>query len=87
MYKTLAELEKGEVGEVVGFDSGHMPCRRLESMGVRQGKTVTRVSSQLMGGPITISVDGRQTAMGRGIASKVKVKLLERENSGRMSQN
>ncbi len=76
MCKNLAELGKGESGEVIGFDSGHMASRRFQSMGIRPGKIISRVSSQLMGGPVTVSVDGRQTAMGRGMAAKVKVKVL-----------
>ena len=75
MHKTLIELRKGEKAEVVALEGGQGLCRRLESLGIRPGKTVAKISSQLMGGPVIVSVDGRQTAMGRGMAASVKVKV------------
>lgn len=42
-------------------------------MGVRTGKWVTKVSSQFMRGLVTVKVEGRQLAMGHGIAAKVQV--------------
>lgn len=75
MEKTLIDLKKGEQGEIIGFDAGYGLQRRLESMGIRPGKIVSRVSAQALGGPITVSVDGRQCAMGRGMAAKVKIRI------------
>ena len=49
---------------------------RLESMGIRPGKVLTKVSSQPMAGPITVTVEGRQVAMGRGIARRVEVETV-----------
>jgi len=46
---------------------------RLEAMGIRPGKVVVKVSGLAMGGPVTVTVDGRQLAMGRGIAARVLV--------------
>ena len=51
--------------------------RKLEAMGVRPGKVVTKVSSQLMSGPVIVLVDGRQVAMGRGIAGRVLVEVAK----------
>jgi ferrous iron transport protein A len=48
---------------------------KLEAMGLRPGKVVTKVSSQFMAGPVTVAVDGRQVAMGRGIAARVMVEV------------
>lgn len=76
MEKALIDLARGEQGVVAGFDNGHMLSRRLESMGIRTGKTICRNSSQLMGGPVVVSVDGRQSALGRGLAAKVRVRVL-----------
>lgn len=73
MITTLIELKKGQAARVAGFEGGRMVRLRLENMGIREGKTVRRISSQIMGGPVIISIDGRQTAMGRSMASKVKV--------------
>jgi ferrous iron transport protein A len=73
--KDLTQLKEGETGTVVGIHGGHGLVCRLESMGIRAGKRVTKVSSQIMRGPITLRVDNSQVAMGFGMASKVMVEL------------
>ncbi len=75
MITTLIGLKKGQAARVAGVEDGKMLRQRLENMGIREGKTVSRISSQLMGGPIVISIDGRQTAMGRSMAAKIKVEI------------
>lgn len=77
MKKTLLDLKRGEKAVIAGFEGGRMLAARLESMGIRPGKTVSRVSAQFMGGPVVISLDGRQTAMGRNMAQRVKVESDE----------
>ncbi len=81
MDNNLLDLKKGEEAEVVAFDGGRMMARRLEGMGIRPGKRISRISSQFMGGPVVVSVDGRQTAIGRGMASQVRVRALEEDNT------
>lgn len=73
MRTTVDNLSAGQEGRVVALEGGRGMQARLESMGVRPGKTVRKVSSQLMSGPITIVMDGRQMAMGRGIARRIEV--------------
>lgn len=88
MQKKLTELTRDEKGEVVSFEGGQMLNKRLEGMGIRRGKIISRISSQIMRGPVIVSVDGRQTAVGRGIASKVLVKPVNGDHSaGRPEQN
>ncbi len=73
--KDLTQLKEGETGTVVGIHGGHGLTYRLESLGIRVGKKVTKVSSQLMQGPITLRVDNCQVAMGFGMARKIMVEL------------
>jgi len=70
----LAALPPGRMAVVVGFRGGRGMMRKLEAMGVRPGKIVRKVSSQFMAGPVTVLIEGRQVAMGRGIAARVRVK-------------
>ena len=49
--------------------------RKLEVLGIRPGKAITKISAQFLAGPVTVLVDGRQVAMGRGIASRVQVEM------------
>ncbi|MGB8656294.1 MAG: FeoA family protein [Candidatus Zixiibacteriota bacterium] len=73
--KDLTQLGEGETGVVVGIHGGHGLAHRLESLGIRVGKKVTKVSSQLMRGPVTLRVDNGQVAMGFGMARKIIVQL------------
>lgn len=73
MVMSLEELAPGQTGVVVGFDGGHGMAAKLDAMGLRSGKKVRKLSAQILAGPVTVLVDGRQVAMGRGIARKVLV--------------
>lgn len=72
----LTQLEEGESGVVVDIQGGYGLTRRLESLGIRVGKKVTKVSSQLMRGPVTVRMDNSEVAIGFGMARKI---LVEKE--------
>ena len=71
----LTQLREGQSGRVVIISGGHGLIRRLESLGVRVGKKVTKVSAQFMRGPVTVRIDGFQVALGFGMARKVLVEI------------
>jgi ferrous iron transport protein A len=73
--KDLTQLEEGETGVVVGIHGGYGLLHRLESLGIRVGKKVTKVSSQLMRGPVTVRIDNSEVAMGFGMARKIIVEM------------
>jgi len=73
--KDLTQLEEGETGVVVGIHGGYGLLHRLESLGIRVGKKVTKISSQLMRGPVTVKIDNSEVAMGFGMARKITVEL------------
>jgi ferrous iron transport protein A len=73
MTVSLEQLRVGQNGVVRSVAGGRGIVRKLEAMGLRPGKTVAKVSSQLMGGPVIVLLDGRQLAMGRGMAATVLV--------------
>jgi len=73
METSIDRLEAGQSGRVSDIEGGVGLIHKLESMGIRTGKWVTKVSSQFMQGPVTVKVGGRQLAMGHGIAAKVQV--------------
>lgn len=60
---------------VAEIHGGQGLIRRLESMGIRVGKRVTKVSSQFMHGPVTVRIDGFQVAVGFGMAKKILVRI------------
>ncbi len=76
MYRVdLTQLEVGESGTVVEIQGGFGLVRRLESLGIRVGKKLTKISSQFMRGPITVRIDNFQVALGFGMARKIIVRV------------
>ena len=71
----LTQLAEGESGVVVDIQGGCGLTYRLESLGIRVGKKVTKVSSQFMRGPVTVRIDNSEVAIGFGMARKVLVKI------------
>ncbi len=84
MPKSLIDLKKEEKGVIISFNGGKEMSKRLMDMGIRTGKTISRVSSQILRGPVILSIDGRQTAVGWGMASRV---MVEPARNGRGSGN
>ena len=70
---SLRHMAVGQKGIIVGILGGHGFRRRLEAMGVRPGKTITKVSGQAFRGPVTLKVDHTQIAIGFGMANKIVV--------------
>lgn len=71
----LSRMEAGQSGTVVEITDGHGLVRRLEALGIRTGKKVTKVSSMLFRGPVMVRVDSSQVAIGFGMASRVIVEV------------
>jgi ferrous iron transport protein A len=71
----LTMLKSGQSGKVVEIQGGMGLANRLSALGIRPGKRITKVSSMLIRGPITVQVGGTQLAMGFGMARKVIVEL------------
>ena len=72
---TLRQMQAGQSGTVVYIDGGHGLVSRLNALGIRPGKRITKFSSMLMRGPVTIQVDRAQVAIGFGMANKIIVEL------------
>ncbi len=71
----LTHLQSGQSGVVVGIGGGFGAGRRLENLGIRPGKKITRVGGGFLRGPVTVRVDHTQAGIGFGLASKVMVDL------------
>lgn len=73
---TLEELKKGEEGTIIDFMGGHTLKRKLDALGLRPGKKITKISNMMMNGPVTVKInDGSRVAIGRGMAAKIVVKV------------
>jgi len=72
---TLRQMRAGQSGTVAHIEGGHGLVNRLNALGIRPGKRITKISSMLMRGPITIQVGNAQVAIGFGMANKIIVEL------------
>ncbi len=72
---TLAEMEAGQTGTVIKILGGRGLTNRLEAIGVRPGKKITKISSMLFRGPVTLRTDHTQIAIGFGMAKKILVEI------------
>ncbi|UCG91302.1 MAG: ferrous iron transport protein A [candidate division WOR-3 bacterium] len=69
----LTQMKAGQRGSVVAIQGGHGMRARLESMGIRPGVMLTKLSTQFMRGPITVRVGTAHIAIGFGMARRVIV--------------
>ncbi len=74
---TLRQMQSGQSGKVVEIQGGHGLVNRLSALGVRPGKRITKVSSMLMRGPVTIQSGNTRLAIGFGMANRIIVELEE----------
>jgi ferrous iron transport protein A len=72
---TLAEMKTGQTGTVVGVLGGHGLIQRLDALGIRPGKKVTKINSTLFRGPVMLRVNSTQVAVGFGMARKIVVEV------------
>ncbi len=71
----LTQMESGQSGEVVEIQGGFGITRKLESMGIRVGKQIVKVSGLFLRGPVTVKVGNTQLSMGHGMAAKIIVEV------------
>ena len=73
---SLSSLKAGESGIVYDFKGGERLRKKLDSLGIRKGKNIKKVSDMVLRGPITIQIENSsRIAIGRGMAEKIMVKL------------
>ena len=71
----LTKMDAGESGVISEIHGGHDMVRRLQSMGVRPGKRMKKVSSHFWRGPQTVEIDKTQVAIGFGMATKIFIEV------------
>ncbi len=71
----LDQLQQGKRGLIVDILGGYKLKKKLDALGIRRGKEVTKISNMVMNGPVTIQINGTNNiAIGRGMAKKIIVK-------------
>jgi len=75
MIIDLTQMQPGEIGIVKEIQGGHGIVRKLQSMGLRPEKKITKVSSHFWRGPQTVEVGNIQIAVGFGMAKLILVEV------------
>ena len=70
-------MKTGQTGTVVEVLGGHGIIGRLDELGIRPGRKVTKLSSTLFRGPVMLRVNNTQVALGFGMAKKIIVEAHE----------
>jgi len=72
---SLVQMRSGQKGKIVEINGGYGLASKLEALGIRTGKEITKISEQLMRGPVLLQHNHTQAAIGFGMASKVFVEV------------
>ncbi len=75
VVKSLNDLNPQENGIVSEIKGGQELVDRLNAMGIRTGKKITKINSMLLHGPVTIQIDRTKVAIGFGMAAKIFVEV------------
>jgi len=77
MILDLTQLKSGQSGKIVQIEGGRGLVERLERMGIRVGKKITKTSAQFWQGPQTVKIDNSQVAIGFGMAKRIFIEVGE----------
>jgi len=72
---SLVRMRSGQKGKIVEINGGYGLARKLEALGIRTGKEITKISEQLLRGPVLLQHNNTQAAVGFGMASRVLVEV------------
>lgn len=71
----VALMRQGEKARIIDITGGNILYKRLESIGIRKGMELIKISSQLMKGPVTVRVNNTCVAIGYEMAKKIIVEV------------
>jgi len=74
---SLAQMRAGQTGRIIGIHGGGGMACKLDALGIRVGKQITKISAQWMRGPVLLQQDNTRAALGFGMASRIMVELCE----------
>ncbi|HEX7319279.1 MAG TPA: FeoA family protein [bacterium] len=77
----LTVMQPGQKGKVIEIQGGRGMAMKLEALEIRPGVEITKVSTQIMHGPVIVGVGKAQVAIGFGIARRIIVKPADNDRS------
>jgi len=79
METTLFNLESGKKATITRLEGGVEFRKKLTSLNIRVGKTIRKITTQPLHGPVVIEIDNTEAAIGINMAKKIVVVPLESE--------
>jgi len=73
--RSLVDLKEGQKGYIVTITGGKMAAKRLADLGLTPGVEITILRKSLFSGPVQVEFCGSKFLLGRGLASKIIVKI------------
>ena len=73
---SMAELKAGQKGILASIKGGVGMVRRLNALGIYEGRQITKISAQWMRGPIIVRVGSADIAIGYGMARRIMVTFI-----------
>ncbi len=74
----LTQVESNTKGIVAKILGGRRMMKKLETLGIRIGCELEKVSSHMMRGPVVVRVGNTRAAIGYGMAKKI---IIEQEKN------
>ena len=71
MEISLLQLQIGKKAKIKRLEGGYSFQRKLASLNIRVGKTIKKIATQPLGGPIVIEIDNTEITLGVGMATKI----------------
>jgi ferrous iron transport protein A len=69
----LARMEEGRTGVISDIIGGGKFRLKLESMGIRPGSKITKISNLFYRGPVVLHVGGTEVAIGHRMARRILI--------------
>jgi len=76
---SLVQMRPGQKGKIVEINGGYGLTQKLDTLGIGAGKEITKVSGQLMRGPVLLQHNNTQAAVGFGMASRIIVEVHRKD--------
>ncbi len=70
---SISDLKPGEKGVVAAINGGLELVRKLNAIGIYEGKELTKVSARSMHGPVVVRIGCTDLALGYGMAHRIMV--------------
>jgi ferrous iron transport protein A len=78
MKVTLRGMNAEETGRICGCSGGRRFRKKLNSMGLHTGRSITKVSNSFIGGPVMVRVNGSLVAVGQRMADRIQVEVTRK---------